>query len=214
MTASPISAASRIWCSVSVCSARAQAAACATVILSPASRSAVVTRHQLGRSARGWFSRHCTSRYVTAVRTAPKTTNRATKMSASLPRTGSPRRRGAGPGAATGCRYCPEAVSGMIVRANGSGSAPVPARAPAPPTSGPCACPTCSTASADPVAGAGHREDHLRFTEPPPQGHHRHSHHVGEGVGVLVPRLLQQLLRAHRGTSGTHQHLQHRELLG
>jgi hypothetical protein len=54
---------------------------------------------------------------------------------------------------------------------------------------------------------------HRWVAELAPQLEDRHPHRVGERVGILVPRLLQQLLRGDRGAIGAQQLGQDRELL-
>src|SRR6478735_7439058 len=66
----------------------------------------------------------------------------------------------------------------------------------------------------DPVSGAGDGDDDGGLAELTAQGHDGHPHHVGEGIGVLVPRLLQQLLSRDDRALAAHQDLQDRELLG
>ena len=65
----------------------------------------------------------------------------------------------------------------------------------------------------DAVPDAGHGGDDPGLAEALAQCRDRDAHGVGERVGVLVPRPLQQLLGADDTALGSDEHLEHRELL-
>src|SRR6478672_8813147 len=65
----------------------------------------------------------------------------------------------------------------------------------------------------DPVAGAGHGGDQPWFAESLAEGRDRDADGVGEGVGVLVPGSLQQLLGTDDTALGDDEDLEDRELL-
>ena len=65
----------------------------------------------------------------------------------------------------------------------------------------------------DAVPDAGHRGDQPGFAEPLAQGRDRDAHGVGERIGVLVPRPLQELLGADHTAFGGDENFEHGELL-
>ena len=67
--------------------------------------------------------------------------------------------------------------------------------------------------SVDPVPGPGHGGDDPGFAEPFAQSGDRDVHGVGERVGVLIPRPFQQLFGTDDTTFGSHEDLEHSELL-
>src|SRR5689334_19628401 len=65
----------------------------------------------------------------------------------------------------------------------------------------------------DAVPDAGHGRDDPGVAEPLAQCRDRDAHGVGEGVGILVPRLLQELFGADDAAFGIDENLQYCELL-
>ena len=68
-------------------------------------------------------------------------------------------------------------------------------------------------AGSHPVSLADHGFDQRRVAELAPQPGHRHRDDVAERVGVGVPHVLEQFLRADQGAVGGQQRLQDPELL-
>ena len=65
----------------------------------------------------------------------------------------------------------------------------------------------------DPVADARHGLDHPRLAEALAQRRDGDAYGVGERIGVLIPRALEQVFGAHDSAAGGHEHIEHRELL-
>jgi hypothetical protein len=66
----------------------------------------------------------------------------------------------------------------------------------------------------DAVSDSGGVVDHGRLAEFPSQPGDRDPDGLGEGVGVLIPRLREEILGAERTRTGAQERFENRELLG